>query len=408
MKARSRTLLVTFAAVLLNGAIVFDASMLAGLGSPQATVPISERPSYSPDGREVAFWTDWRGKASIWAVSTVDGRLRPVAADPNVSASEPAWSPNGSWIAFKSNGTGSPNIWLVRPDGSGLTQLTTGRSTDDQPAWSPYGSQIAFVSNRAGPGTRSIWVINTDGSGLRRVTNASCCQNHPSFSPDGSQIVFEATAPTASHLMIMNIDGTGLRPLTTGTGAFRDSSPSWGGRGILFQSTRARLNIWMIQPDGSGLQAIPNAVGLRPTWSPDGTKFAFSGNYDISEFNFLTATIRPLVELKGYFIPIDIMPGVPPKIVSLKESTRIRVAILSAPGFDLVQQFDQTTLTFGRTGDERSLDSCAVDGVNLLCQFKMALTGFRPGDTQGILRIMRVTSEGRTPFEGRGAVQIVP
>jgi len=170
----------------------------------------------------------------------------------------------------------------------------------------------------------------------------------------------------------------------------------------------------MVRPDGSGLEAILDAIGSKPTWSSEGTKFAFSDD-GIEEFNLLTGMIRPLVQLKGYFIPIEIMPGVSPKVISLKTTGKVRVAIPSAPvglpllaGFDPVNQLDQTSLTFGRTGDEQSLDSCAADRMNLVCQFKTALTGFLPGDTDGILRVSRVMSNGRMPLEGRAAVQIAP
>ncbi len=289
---------------------------------------------------------------------------------------------------------------------------------DDQPTWSPNGTQIAFVSDRAGP--RNIWVMNADGSGLRRVTKSPCCQNRPSFSPDGSQIVFSLGAFSkvgagstyvGSHLWIINANGTGLRQLTTG--GFNDSSPSWGARGILFDSDRpGPSDIWMVQPDGSGLQAIPDTVGgSKPAWSSDGTRFAFGGDDGIYEFNFLSVAIRPLAEIKGYFIPIDIMPGASSKVISLKETAPIRVAIRPAPGFDPVQQIypvqqiNPTSLTFGRTGDEQSVAFCTPDRVNLMCQFKTALTGFRPGDTIGILRAVKVNGD---PLEGRDLVQIVP
>lgn len=290
-----------------------------------------------------------------------------------------------------------------------------------QLAWSPNGTQLAFVSNRAG--TRNIWVINSDGGGLRRITSPPGYQNHPSFSPDGGRIVFSegvyakvgaGQVYTGSNLWIINADGTGLRRLTTGA-TFRDTNPSWGARGILFQSDRIQPNggrpgaIWMVQPDGSGLHAIPNAVGGDPTWSPDGTRFAFHSNA-ISEFSFADGTIRPLIRLKGYYIAIDLMPRVSPKVINLKGTTPIQVAILSAPGFNPVLHIDPATLTFGRTGDERSLAFCAADEVNgdgipdQICRFEIPLTGFQPGDIGGILRFKRAG----TWYEGRVALQIIP
>jgi hypothetical protein len=126
------------------------------------------------------------------------------------------------------------------------------------------------------------------------------------------------------------------------------------------------------------------------------------------------------VRIAGFWIPIDILPGVSSKTISLKDTERIRVAILPAParpsqpplaGFDPVKQLGGAHLTFGRTGGEQSLDSCTQGGANLVCQFKTAQTGFRPGDTFGILWVREVTPEGQEigiNFEGRGALQIVP
>lgn len=396
---------------------------------PGGSGPVSSHPSYSPDGREVAFWTSWRGnQPDVWVVSTRDGRLRPLAADPGVAESEPAWAPNGSWVAFASSRAGGPNIWLVRPDGSGLTQLTTGSATDDEPVWSPDSTRIAFVSDRAGE--RNIWMVNVNGTGLRRLTTQPCCQNSPSFSPDGSRIVFYQTAEAragagsisaGSNLWIINVDGSGLRQLTTGT--FDDASPSWGTEGIIFESNRTQPDgtrayaIWTIQPDGSGLRVFPNSRGLDPTWSPDGTRFAV-GSGGIREFSISTNRARPLVQLRGYFIAIDIKPGDAPKSINLKSKGRIPVAILSGPDpfrfgltFNPVERIDRATPTFGRTGDEHSLVFCAADEINgdgipdLVCHFETELTGFQPGDTEGILRAM---DTGRIRFEGRGPVRIVP
>lgn len=372
-------------------------------------------PTYAPDGREIAFVKD----RHVWIMHVSGRNLRQLTTDMNPDPvlssfdSSPAWSPDGSRIAFASTGvTGTSDIWLVRPDGSDLTQLTTDQAVDGEPAWSPDGAQIAFVSSRAG--TSDIWIMNADGSGLRRATNHPHHPSHPSFSSDGRQIAFSLTVYSmniaAQCLMIVNVDGTGLRQFTTA--AFRTLSPSWGARGILFQSGRDPTGLtvgWLIQPDGSGLQAIPNAVGEDMTWSPDGTRVAFSSHGNIYEFEFPDGAIRPLGQLQGYFIAIDIMPGRFPNAINLASATRIPVAILSAPGFEPVWEIDQTSITFGPTGNERRPVSCVEQEANqdrvtdLVCQFDVA-AGFSPAHTEGILRAVDVDG---IPLEGRDAVSVL-
>jgi Tol biopolymer transport system component len=234
-----------------------------------------------------------------------------------------------------------------------LTHSPAYRTRDSQPAWSPDGKQIVFVSDRGRPG--GIWVINVDGTGLRSVTNPNDVEGSwPSYSPDGRQIVLAerrcsetvggSVCISGSHLLIVNGDGTGRHLLATD--GLYDGHPSWGPRGILFESP-ARTpgldpGIKMIQPDGTGLQVILKSVkGWRPMWAPDGNKFAFlvinntrvipARGGGIDEFNFLNGMVQPLVRIAGFWIPIDILPGVSSKTISLKDTERIRVAILPVP-----------------------------------------------------------------------------
>lgn len=422
-------------------------------------------PSYSPDGREVAFSTEWRGNSQIneiFAVSTVDGRLhvvvsklveKSVAGTRWYGAGGPAWSPDGKWIAFpatrpvRAYDFPQSGIWLVRPDGSGLTPLrTSGLWMPGELAWSPDGTQIAFTAKsdiRLMSGNpvalydmRDIWIINADGSGLRRATNQSWTPNlsrsayYPSFSPDGKQIVFsqgnsgEGMGPCAAgnKLVIIDTDGASARQLTSGDALDFHSSPSWSKRGILFQSylCGSTSAIKMIQPNGTGLQTILNGTVGQPTWSPNAVKFAFIragdyaynvSGYGLYEFDLSSGMTRALVQIRGYFISIDIMPESSSTTISLKEVPMIKVVIPMQPDFDPKKQADEASVTFGRTGEEPSMSSCSVDGTNFVCLFKTELTGFRPGDTQGILRIVtRFASDPshKVRLEGRGTIQIVP
>jgi hypothetical protein len=92
-------------------------------------------------------------------------------------------------------------------------------------------------------------------------------------------------------------------------------------------------------------------------------------------------------------VTIDIKPGEGPAPINTKSKGTIPVAVLSSPTFDAVALVDQSTLTFGHTGSEKSLAFCSgpqdVNGdglLDLMCHFNTPLTQFQAGDTKGILK----------------------
>lgn len=110
-------------------------------------------------------------------------------------------------------------------------------------------------------------------------------------------------------------------------------------------------------------------------------------------------------------VPIDIIPGSSTNPINLKKKGLVPVAILSAADFDALTLVVRSSLTFGRMGDEGSWSHCQnepqdVDGNgynDLVCYFRMQDTGFRVGDTMGIL-LGELTSG--QPIEGTDAVRV--
>lgn len=375
-------------------------------------------PSYSPDGTQVVFYSDVSNSLDLW-ITTSGGQLQNLTQDPDPSSEvDPAWSPDGSRIVFSTTKAGNHDIWVVNANGSNPVRLTTDSADEDQPAWSPDGSKIAFI--RSGrDGLDDIRVMSADGSNNNRLPNVPGRPRDPSFSPDGTKLVFSAAVETAFNLMIMNIDGTNSRRLTTELDV-RDSEPVWGSGGIVFVSNRGgSYNLWRIQPDGSGLEMIPNTTsGSNPAWAPDGFTVAFSredpsgATSNIYTVNLNNAVVEPLTNIRGYFEAIDIVPGSEPNTINIGTPGAVSVAILAAQQFDPLTEIDQATLTFGRTGDEASVVACDPTGTDVngdtlpdfVCHFDVQQTGFQVLDTQGILRARTVNN---FLIEGRDSVHIL-
>ena len=108
---------------------------------------------------------------------------------------------------------------------------------------------------------------------------------------------------------------------------------------------------------------------------------------------------------------IDIKPGSLDNTVNPTSQGRIPVAILSGPSFNAPTVLDPTSLTFGRTGNEKSLTSCSSEDVNgdrlpdLVCHFNTPLTGLQIGDAQCVLK-GKTTSNIR--IQGTDSVRLVP
>jgi len=110
-------------------------------------------------------------------------------------------------------------------------------------------------------------------------------------------------------------------------------------------------------------------------------------------------------------LPIDIKPNDARNIINMRSHGNIPVAILGNPTFDVVNFVDRTSLTFGASGDEPSLDPSrfGVRDVNrdnlpdLICYFEIQLIGFTSGDTVGILKGMLLDGN---PFQGEDSVII--
>jgi|WetSurMetagenome_2_1015567.scaffolds.fasta_scaffold296789_2 Tol biopolymer transport system component len=68
----------------------------------------------------------------------------------------PAPSPDGNWIVFPlrstdlANNTGLTSLWIIRPDGTGLSELTFPPGNDASPCWSPDSSIVYYLSTRSG------------------------------------------------------------------------------------------------------------------------------------------------------------------------------------------------------------------------------------------------------------------
>ena len=179
---------------------------------------------------------------------------------------------------------GNAEIYIMNPDGSDQRRLTHENASDDTPALSPDGSMIAFASQRDG-GTFEIFLMNADGTNQRRLTDFTKLgigAVQPAWSPDGKRIVFKSRVKRID-IYVINVDGTGLVKLTDEPRGV--NTPAWSpdGRKIAFASLRhGPPEMYVMNPDGSGQVRLTFNTwrDVRPSWSPDSRRIAFHSDRD--------------------------------------------------------------------------------------------------------------------------------
>ena len=119
-------------------------------------------PSWSSDGRAIAYTSYRRGYPDIYVSYIYQGKMdQPAAGTETVHNFLPAFSPDGTRIAFMTNRDGNMEIYSVNRDGSNLRRVTRHPGNDSTPTWSPAGNQIAFTSDRSG--SPQIYIVDADG-----------------------------------------------------------------------------------------------------------------------------------------------------------------------------------------------------------------------------------------------------
>lgn len=247
-------------------------------------------PSWSPDGRTLAYQSDQAGNLDIWVSQVGTSYAANRTADSPVDDFGPAWSPDGQWIAFFSQREGGG--YFVMPSVGGKPRKVFSWPAGDPyptPAqWSLDSTQLVLA---LGQRVKPCFEILTLASGVSRELHLPEMPLNNvivdiSWSPDGRWLAYSRSlsdiAATSEVWLTRTSDGESFR-LTDGTK--KEGSPTWSpdSRELYFVSDRGgTLDLWVFtigengQPEGAPRQVTAGIEMIHAVLGMDGRKLAYT------------------------------------------------------------------------------------------------------------------------------------
>jgi Tol biopolymer transport system component len=218
-------------------------------------------------GSAVVFSQHWTKEGAeeggLFAVK--QGRQNQLTENP--ADTEPSFSPDGRTIAFAREG----HIYTVRPDGSGERRLTNGSALDSRPQISPNGQIVMFERRGAEGQPANLYTVRIGGGPAKDLTPGPEEATEARFAPDGRTIVFVRTTVAGgsrpdADLYSIRPSGSGLTRLTT-TGRVDEFAPRYFAGGIVFsrgnqsEGPAGYADIYTMRKNGTRVKPLVEGVG---------------------------------------------------------------------------------------------------------------------------------------------------
>ncbi|HXG27705.1 MAG TPA: Tol-Pal system beta propeller repeat protein TolB [Nevskiales bacterium] len=225
-------------------------------------------PSWSPDGRKLAYVAFRDGRNEIYVHELATGQATRISSRPGINGA-PAWSPDGRKLAMTLSYAGSPDIYVYDLQTGQQQRITESRAIDTEPNWAPDGRSLVFTSDRGG--RPQLYRVSAGGGNAERLTFEGKSNQRGVFSPDGKRLAMVHESEKGYRIAVLDLASGRLSVLSDGP---LDESPGFApnGQAIIYaRATSAGAELATISVDGRVQRRLSQPGTVRePAWSPAG------------------------------------------------------------------------------------------------------------------------------------------
>ncbi len=223
-------------------------------------------PSWSPDGKKLAYVSFENGRSQIF-IQSIDGTHRELIAKFRGINGSPAWSPDGKKMSMTLSKDGSADIYIMDLKTRNLRRMTRNWAIETEAVWASNGRSLFFSSDRRGQ--PQIFQVFLDTGEERRVSFEGRYNANPEISPDGRYIAM-VHASTGFNIAVLDLFTNDFSIITQ---TFLDESPSFSPNGemILYAMNKdGKGRLASVSVDGRITQYISVKSGevREPSWGP--------------------------------------------------------------------------------------------------------------------------------------------